>query len=202
MLFHRNLVSGLVRSAFVALMISAAPGFGSNCCLSTIYNIETFKAILTSSGYTNVQTISNTCDRIAWSGTLMSVITLTYDYRLINTNDMEVTITTTTAGVPNSVKDTTEDICIIAAEKGLPREMVGLFSFPNPFQGTVGLTFPNPAGRADIRIFGADGAMVAEYRGVTESRFDWTPRNLPQGIYYVKISLKDRTLGQRVYFLK
>jgi hypothetical protein len=166
-------------------------GSQAACCLTQYFTVSVLADAMTKGGYGNVQTMLATCDEIILSGTI-SLITVTYDYRMINTTDYEITISQWMSGqIINSVKDTSYNICTVGVKNGVlsaPRALGGFSAFPNPFQGSVLLEFKNPINHADIRIYNASGAKVAEIKNVRGTRYTWAPAGLEKGTYIVEVA--------------
>lgn len=71
-----------------------------------------------------------------------------------------------------------------------PSEMKGqVLIYPNPTKGHVLVDLPDAAGKTfDVALFNQQGEPVAEYLDVTESIFLISQSDLPDGVYFLRIS--------------
>ena len=190
--------------ALLAVTFLTAPAQCDKCCLSTMMNIETMKSIWVNVGYTNVQTISNTCDLFSYSGTRYGII-YTTTYKALDNNAVETSLTMTSSGQIIPVSDTTSpDFCNTATKKGtlnVPASNQRV-SFSGIFHGQVKVVFDNPSRSAHIRIFNARGVKVNEQSNVREAEYAWTPASLIQGLYVINVVTRENTVTQQVLYLK
>jgi hypothetical protein len=204
----RKIRRSLFSNMFIAMtmLVSVFPvGSRAACCLTEYFTVSVLADAMTKGGYGNVQTQLATCNEIILSGTL-SVVTVTYDWKMINATDFELTMTQSMSGtIIATVKDTSHDICVSGVKNGAlsaPRAMGGLSAFPNPFQGSVLLEFKNPVNRADIRIYNASGAKVAEIKNVRGTRYTWVPAGLKKGTYIVEVASGATASSRLVTYMK
>jgi hypothetical protein len=167
-------------------------------------NIETMKTIWINAGYTDVQTVSNTCDLFSYSGARYGII-YTTTYKALDNNAVETILTMTSSGQIIPVSDaTSQDFCTTAVKKStinIPAVNLPHFK-PSIFHGRINVVFNNPSQSAHIKIFNAQGTMVAEQNTIREAQYAWTPTGINQGLYVINIVTRENTQTRQVIYLK
>lgn len=73
---------------------------------------------------------------------------------------------------------------------------------PNPFTGSVSIVASGLAGKkCGFAIYNASGKSVAAFSDMA-GRLEWRPEGLPAGIYFVKMTVENRNLTERILLLK
>jgi hypothetical protein len=200
-MLDKNL-STIVLGSLVAVSFLVTPANCDKCCLSEMMNMDNMKSIFVTSGYTNVKAISNTCDEFSLSGD-MSGFTSTQTWKALDNNAVEFITTMSASGTVIPVGDVvTPDFCNTATKNGarnIPAANPHLFT-SSIFHGQLNIVFNNPSHSAHIKIFNAQGIIVAERNNISECQYAWKPIGLSQGFYVIRVVTRENTQAQKVIF--
>jgi hypothetical protein len=175
------------------------------CCLTDHITASVIADSLTAQGLTNVQVKLASCDEIDITGTLYGPFDLDWDYKMINANDCELTTTQFYNGTVSGTKqDTIRGVCSNAVRRGISAmsAQYGFSAFPNPFHTSIQFEFKNPFNIADIKIFNANGAKIAEFNNVRGTTYTWTPKGMENGRYLIVITSGTTAFCREVTYLK
>lgn len=147
----------------------------------------------------------NTCEELRIQG-LMIVITAVYIYKIIDDDDLEVTMITLLGDEEISTNtDTTKNVCGSAVSHG-PHSLLNMAKpatcFPNPFRDRVQVDFSNLSYNAGIEIYDSRGVKVYETKRVKNTNFTWKPEGLNPGVYLIRITTPGQIRSQRVTYLR
>jgi hypothetical protein len=180
-------------------------GSKAACCLTDYFTASVIADSLTASGRTNVQIKLATCDSINISGTLYGPFDLSWNYKIINAKDCELTTTQFYNGSVSTTQiDTIYNICSNAIKRDVSaiRAKYGFSTVPNPFHTSIQFEFKNPCNIAEIRIFNANGAKIAEFNNVHSTTYTWIPNGVENGRYFVVITSGATTYSREIMYLK
>lgn len=201
----RSPVSMLLPVIAVAIL-ALVNGQAQSCCISDYLDPEILAENLASSGAMDgVEIVVNTCEELRIQG-LMIVITVVYIYKIIDDDDLEVTMITLLGDEEISTNtDTTKNVCGSAVSHGpslFSKTVKPVTCFPNPFRDKVQVDFSNPSYNAGIEIYDSRGVKVYETKRVKNTNFTWKPEGLNPGVYLIRITTPGQIRSQRVTYLR
>ena len=81
-------------------------------------------------------------------------------------------------------------------------EVTQFMNYPNPFRSETTFSFHSTYGNAEIQIYNILGQLILSEKipnGQTE--YQWTPKGLAIGVYYVKLTLNNKEVANRKVLL-
>ncbi|MFH6768995.1 endonuclease/exonuclease/phosphatase family protein [Gaetbulibacter aquiaggeris] len=82
------------------------------------------------------------------------------------------------------------------------KDTTQFINYPNPFKSETTFSFHNTYGNAEIQIYNVLGQLIlSEKIPNGQTVYQWTPKGLTIGIYYVKLILDKKEVGNRKVIL-